>query len=778
MDKVALLRRLMKTFLGEFEGHIHALDHNLVALESGAGSPVEPELLDALFRTAHTLKGAARAVDVGVLEAAAHHLESIFHAARDGTKGLGPEILQLLFLAVDAIKDTNLRLTAGLPPGDGPLAALLPMLQAASGSSIVSPLAVAASLPVATAIASVPVSVSFPVPVPVPVPVPMPMPVPVVAMGREEPAAGAVQGRSVRVSAARLDRILDLGGELLVVRRRAKARDVDVSRLLDMAKRSEVEWRQAVLPARRAARRSAGGDSAAPGVAASTAPSTDVVERTEKYLQQLTRQLESLSASLRADRKALDQVAEPLEAEVLRSRMMPFAEGCEGLERAARDVARTAGKEVDLVIEGGEIEIDRSAMEDIKDPLLHLLRNAVDHGIEPREVRMAAGKRLRGLITIAAALRNGRVEVVVADDGGGLDLEAIRRQALKKGLAIPAEDQEVARLIFAPGFSTAAAITTLSGRGVGLDVVKTAVEARRGRVDISFEAGRGTRFVLFVPTTLTRLRALLVRAGGQIYAFDCADVQNLLRVGTDRLRMMEGRDVLTFDGRPVPVMPLTQILGLPTHEVSRVADKVPVVVLGTAAERAAFSVDELLAEQEVVIKDLGPRLRGVRSVVGATVLTTGRIALILDAAELVATSLGHAPTQALSAALGERPAEVKKRLLVVDDSVTTRTLVKAMLDAEGYTVTAAADGLEAWQLLQDQGADLVVSDVEMPRMDGFGLAEAIRGSARFRDLPVILMTSRESEKDRLHGMEVGATAYLPKSAFDQSNLIDAIRQIL
>ena len=752
MNKEALLQRLMTTFLGEVGEHIRALDHDLVALERGPDASVRPELFGTLFRTAHTLKGAARAVDIGLLEAAAHHLESIFDAARGGTASLGPETFQLLFAAVDAFKDTSRRLAAGEALDDSPLVALLPRLKATSGSSTTAPASPTASLSRSIAVAAPPLAAPA---------------------QPEAPAVELTRGESVRISSTKLDRMIDLGGELLVVRRRAAARDADVARILDVAKHWEAEWRLTERTTRRASRHNSDGDSASP-----PASSTHVLEHTGENLRRLTRQLDSLAASLRADRKALEQVAEPLEAEVLRSRMMPFAEACEGLERAVRDVAQGAGKDVDLTIEGGEIEIDRSVLEDIKNPLLHLVRNAVDHGIEPSTARIAAGKPLRGTITISAALRNGRVEIVVADDGRGLDLEAIRQRAHKRGLAVPADDQGVARLVFTPGFSTVSIITTLSGRGVGLDVVKTSVESRRGRVDVAFEAGRGTRFVIVVPLTLTRLRALLVRAGGQIYAFDSADVRSLLRLGTDRLRMMEGRDVLTLDGSPVPVFPLTEILGQPTGEVPRMAGKVPVVVLGTAGERAAFSVDELMAEQEVVIKDLGPRLRGVRNVVGATILATGRIALILDASNLVAKALGHAPSQALSAALAEQPTEAKKRLLVVDDSVTTRTLVKTILDAEGYLVTAAADGMEAWQILQEKGADLVVSDVEMPRMDGFALTEAIRGSARLRELPIILMTALETEKDRLHGMEAGATAYLLKSAFDQANLVQAIRQIL
>ena len=345
MDKQALLQRLMKTFLGEVEEHIRALDHDLVALERGPDASARPALVDTLFRTAHTLKGAARAVDIGALEAAAHHLESIFDVARGGTASLEPETFQLLFAAVDAIKDTSRRLAVGDALGDSPLEALLPRLKAVSGSSTTAPAPPTASLSRAT-------------PASPPRATPEVAPLPAVPAAPEEPAVVATKAESVRISSARLDRMLDLGGELLVVRRRAEARDADVARLLDMAKHWEGEWRIAQRTMRRGPRRH--GDGVSPASDSSPAASLDVQENTGENLQRLTRQLDSLSASLRADRKSLDQVAEPLEAEVLRSRMMPFAEACEGLERAVRDVAQGAGKDVDLTIEGGEIEIDRS----------------------------------------------------------------------------------------------------------------------------------------------------------------------------------------------------------------------------------------------------------------------------------------------------------------------------------------------------------------------------------------------------------------------------------
>jgi two-component system chemotaxis sensor kinase CheA len=502
------------------------------------------------------------------------------------------------------------------------------------------------------------------------------------------------------------------------------------------------------------------------------------VEHTAANLEWLRRQLDALAEGIAADHKALDQVAAPLEAELLQARMVPFAAACEGFERAVRDLALAAGKQVDVTIEGGDIEIDRSIIEGIKDSLLHLVRNAVDHGIEPPAERVAADKAIRGRITLSAGLRNGRVEIIVADDGRGLDIAAIHAQARKRNLPVSDDDRDAMQLVFAPNFSTSPVVTEISGRGVGLDVVKTEVGARRGSVDIAFEPGAGTRVIITVPLSLIRIPALLVTAGGQTYAFDSAAVRGLLRVGSDGLQTMEGRDVLMLDGGPVPVWSLTEVLGQPAHEAPRAGAKMPVVMLGVGPDRAAFIVDELLAEQDVVVKDLGPRLRRVRNVIGATVLTTGQVALILNSADLVHIALGHTPTRALSETLAERPTKAAKRLLVVDDSVTTRTLVKSILEAAGYDVTAAADGIEAWSILQEKGADLVVSDIEMPRMDGFSLTEAIRGSKRFRDVPVILVTALETERDRMRGLDVGADAYLPKSAFDQTDLLRTIGQFL
>jgi two-component system chemotaxis sensor kinase CheA len=368
------------------------------------------------------------------------------------------------------------------------------------------------------------------------------------------------------------------------------------------------------------------------------------------------------------------------------------------------------------------------------------------------------------------------VEVTVADDGGGLDLAAIRERAQQKNLPEPADDRELARYVFLPNFSTAPIITEISGRGVGLDAVRTQVETMRGAVDLAFEESRGTRFVLTLPLTLTTLRVLLTRTRGQTFAIDNAAIERLMRIGSDDLRSIEGRDVLALGGPPTPVVSLADLLDLPAEETIQADRRFPLVILAAGGQRVGLLVDELLAEQEVMVRALGSRLAGLRAVTGALVLPSGGVALILNAADLVRRALRHVPSRPTMPVASQIAS--KGRLIIADDSVTTRTLEKSILEAAGYEVTVASDGLEAWRLLQEKGADLLVSDVQMPRMDGFDLTAAIRNSQRFRRLPVVLVTGAESESDKTRGLEVGANAYLLKSAFDQTTLLETIRQML
>jgi two-component system chemotaxis sensor kinase CheA len=756
IDREALAQRLMATFIAELDEHVRALDRGALALEKPA-EVERDELAKSLFRTVHSLKGAARSVGLDVVAGACHALEELLAGARDGHVELGGDEVQLLFATADALRDTADRLRERRELDGSPIADLLARLDERSRSR-------ARSEPVRPGAAPAPRDPGPGGDVAVPPPPPLPTPAPDPPRRRSTEsipsrgAAPAARDGTVRIAAEKLDRLMTYSGEMLIARRRIGARRGDASELRaavatlrDDAQRLDRLVRKQVPRAVAAA-----------------------IERLREGVRTVDRGIDRLSFNLRADHHLLEQTASNLDDEIRRSRMLPFAEVAEGLERAARDAARAVNKEVEFVATGAMVELDRSVLSQLGDPLLHLVRNAVDHGIESPAVREQAGKPRAGRITVRVETRGAGVEVTVEDDGRGIDLEAVREQARRRGIAVPRDEDGIARLVFAPGLSTAGVVTELSGRGVGLDVVRHQVERLHGSIDVSSTPRRGARFVLLLPLTLTTLRALLARVAGRTYALPSVNLVRLARIRLDALGWIEGRPVLLGMGPPIPVAELADVLGIRRTERTA-ADKVSLAVVEVGDRRLALIADELIAEQEVVTKGMGPRLQRVRHFTGATVLPTGEIALIVSMPELIATGIGMRTGLALAAA-GSKTAA--RRLLVADDSVTTRTLEKTVLEAAGYEVITASDGAEAWHLLQERGADLVISDVEMPRMDGFALTEAVRGSRRFRNVPVILLTALDNERDRARGLEVGADAYLVKSAFDQGVLLGTVEQLL
>jgi two-component system chemotaxis sensor kinase CheA len=788
MDRDQLVKRLMATFLEELQEQVQALNRDLLALKKAPEGAEREERIKQLFRTAHSLKGAARSVNVRPIEDACHHLEEILSGVRDGSRMADAEFFTLLLESADALEEAGMRLREDRDFAGSPLLALLPKLARAAAASPTK------SAPPRQSEPPDPRSGGRKPPEFARRGLTPPAPAPTTG----EPVHPAGGAATLRIAAEKLDTLLSIGGELLVARRRVPLRTEELARLRDVVGRWRAEWQAMDKPLAQFIERHGEGSSES-----TVAPNGDgharalprrlglALQGLGGRLRQLEKNLEQLTTALAEDGRLIDQVAGTLDEAVRRVRMLPFAEVCQGLERIVHDLAQASGKEVELVIEGGEVELDRSVLEGLKDPLRHLVRNAIDHGLESAEARRAAGKPARGRVSIAAVLRGSQVEVVVGDDGRGIDLELLRQQIRQKQLPEPADDAELARFIFQPGVTTARLITDVSGRGVGLDVVKSRVESLHGTVDLTFAPGSGTRFTLAVPLTLTTLRALLVVAGGQTFAFVGTNVQKLLRVTTQELRSVGGREMLSLGGAPLPVASLAETLGLDRANtphpspseggVDRVnGNKVPVVIVAAGDRKMAFVVDELLAEQEVVVKRLGSRICRLPHIAAATLLPSGRIALVLSAANLVRSALERlrATGRGRSAVLAAPATVVKKHLLLAEDSLTIRTLEKTILEAAGYEVTVAVDGADAWRLLNERGADLLVSDVEMPRMDGFALTSAVRDSPRFRALPVVLVTAREKDEDKARGIEVGANAYLVKSAFDQRNLLETIAQLL
>lgn len=599
----------------------------------------------------------------------------------------------------------------------------------------------------------------------------------------------------MRVPAGKLDALLARSGELLVAGRRLGRAEDGLAALGEQLARLQREWLLAKKSLRQAvsavdaksgaglggAKSGAGlgGAKSGAGLAGAKSGASLATSAVDARLGTARAELERLLATFRSDRRTTGQAVALMDEEVRRARLVTFSQAVQPLERVVRDLAKEKGKEVDLVVQGASLELDRSILEGLKDPLLSLVRNSVDHGIETPDERRRAGKSERGRILVAAALAGSRVEVSVADDGAGVDLSAVRECARRRGLPVPEDENDVSRLLCEPGFSTAASVTAISGRGVGLDIVKSRVEALHGTVELAFEAGRGLRVLLTLPATLTTIRALLVSAGGETLVLPGTNVVRLLRLAPAELRTLGGREVVVAQapqlGQPIPIFSLARVLGLPAREATRTGGKLNAVVIGTRTQ-AAFAVDEILAEREILVKPLGRRLEGLRSVAGATILETGRVALVLNAAEIARAAL-EGPAAAGLAVQAAGPA-AKKRIILADDSVTTRSLERAILESAGYEVLTAVDGEEAWRIVQERRADLVVSDVDMPRMDGIALCRAIRGSKRYRELPVVLVTSLDSEQDKVRGADAGADAYIMKSGFDQRDLLSTVASLL
>jgi two-component system chemotaxis sensor kinase CheA len=462
--------------------------------------------------------------------------------------------------------------------------------------------------------------------------------------------------------------------------------------------------------------------------------------------------------------------------------MVPVATVTDTLQRAIRDLGRAGGKQVVFDVRGDDTELDRGVLQQLGDALLHLVRNAVDHGIEPSEERLAAGKPAEGTVRLHAMQLGSEVILSVSDDGRGVDLARLRQEAARRGADAEAmTDEEALYLVFRSGVSTADFVSDVSGRGVGLDVVRSSLDAVRGRVDIRSEAGSGTEFRLIVPITLAVLPCLLMRAAGQDFAVPMASVLQATAGAVDATA--EGRPLLRLGEQVVPVADLSEVLG---GEPS----SGPVVVLAGITRRHGFRVETLLGQREVVVKGLSRLLPRLEILAGASVEPDGRIVLVLDAAGVIDRARlarrGPAIERAVAAAGvgGTGPDDGRPfrpegaNILIVDDALTIRELQRSILERAGYRVRTASDGRDALDRLAEDVPDLVMTDVEMPRLDGFGLTEAIRADAGLANLPVVILTSRASDEDRQRGLDAGADAYIVKSAFDETSLLAVVERLL
>ena len=488
--------------------------------------------------------------------------------------------------------------------------------------------------------------------------------------------------------------------------------------------------------------------------------------------------LAAFAHDLKEDVLAQEALMEELHGKALILRMLPLAMVFDAAPHKVRDLARSIGKEVDCVVSGSDIELDRQLIDRLGDPIVHLMRNAVAHGIEPPEERAGAGKPPRGRVSLTARQDERGVVIEVADDGRGLSYDAIRDKAVKKGLyseeqAQALSEDEVAELILLPGLSTSAIITDVSGRGVGMDVVKRCVvDELQGALQLTSTPAAGTRVTLRLPRSLAVMRVLLVSAGGQTVGFTAPHVSQLLQLPAERLLEVAQRQALIFHNELVPVVGLAEMLAL---RESPARDEVLLVVIQAGNEKLALRVDRLVDERNLVIKPLPPHLAHLPLVGGMVVTGRNELVSVLQAPALLAqarrSGAGGAPTASADSAQ-------RVRVLVVDDSLNTRDIEKDVLEAHGYQVTLAEDGVDGLAKARNGQYDAVLTDVEMPNMDGFTLTAALREEENYRDVPIIIITSRQKEEDQRRGIQVGADAYIVKGDFDQGRLIETLKSLL
>lgn len=484
----------------------------------------------------------------------------------------------------------------------------------------------------------------------------------------------------------------------------------------------------------------------------------------------ITRNLASVARDFANAHRALDAASNMLDQHVRRIRLRSISDACQGCERIVHDTAASVGRSAQLVVRDGGVRVDRAQVDVLRDVLIQLVRNSVAHGIEPPEVRRQAGKPERGQVTIEAHVVGDVVRISVSDDGAGLDLEAISAQGARRGVRVETL-ADAGLAIFAPGLSTASTITELAGRGVGLDVAKQRIEAMHGSITVESQRGQSTTFTIELPTTVATITALVVSCDGVAYALPSSVVDRALRVELAKVRHADGRSLTLIGDTWIPLGTLSQVLG----GVTPPADRGPAIVLVQGGRRIVLLVDSITGLLDLAVGALDARLGRVRHVTGQARLANGTVALVLNTSDVVEDVLGMAIARPAQAVQEVR----RRRVLVVDDSATTRALEANILRTAGYEVVTAVDGEAALrQLVENLNVDLIVSDVDMPNLDGFGLTQAVRGIERLATVPIVLVTARSTDADRAKGLRVGASAFLVKSSFDQTVLLQTIARLL
>ena len=744
---------LLELFSLEADAQTQVLSAGLLALER---NPTQADQLEACMRAAHSLKGAARIVGVDAGVSVAHVMEDCLVSAQEGRLYLQPEHIDALLQGTDLLMRIA---TPGNDVGPADIEAYVALME-----RLLDP-----SQPIAT-----------PVPKPEPIPAPRvdalllePELEPAPPLGSDAPRQNKrmTEGgeRVLRVTAERLNSLLDLSSKSLVETQRLKPYLASLQRL----KRIQSNSLRAL--------------DALDG----QLKSLDLNLEAQEALADTRRLLSEAQALLAEKNAELDefgwqagQRAQVLYDTALACRMRPFADVLAGQVRMVRDLGRSLGKQVRLEIEGEKTQVDRDVLEKLEAPLTHLLRNAVDHGIEPPEQRVLAGKPAEGLIRLRASHQAGLLVLELSDDGNGVDLERLRGTIVDRHLspvetALRLSEEELLTFLFLPGFSLRDKVTEVSGRGVGLDAVQHMVRQLRGAVVLEQTAGQGSRFHLEVPLTLSVVRSLVVEVGEEAYAFPLAHIERMCDLAPDDIVQLEGRQHFWHEGRHVGLVAASQLLQRPPGQSP--TDTLKVVVIRERDAVYGIAVERFIGERTLVVLPLDDRLGKVQDISAGALLDDGSVVLIVDVEDMLRSVdklLNTGRLERIARRSQQATEAPRKRVLVVDDSLTVRELQRKLLLNRGYEVAVAVDGMDGWNALRSEDFDLLITDIDMPRMDGIELVTLLRRDSRLQSLPVMVVSYKDREEDRRRGLDAGADYYLAKASFHDDALLDAVVELI
>lgn len=768
------------------EEHLQNLDDGLLHLEK---HPDDRTMLEALMREAHSLKGDANMLGIKDVGTLAHQFEDLLGSVKRGETTFSSQVSDRLYRGVNAIRQCVQAVVTGMP-SDVNLVSVMAYMMGASeevgarngGSETVEDVEAVEDLIAVAEVSELPevklietlkeqlenaetTSLFTPTPPPA-----VTAPSPHVSIS--SPSTYRID--TIRVETKKLDALMTQVGELTVTKTRLDRRPIDIEQLLALWE----DWSRDTIKQRTVM--TGGGRQRATELA----QMQNYYQASQSRLEQLGQMLHTLRSLIYEDRSRMESVTTELEENIQSLRLLPLSTIFQRFPRMVRDLAQEQGKQIELVIQGGETRVDKRILEEMKDPLMHLIRNAIDHGIELPNDRERLGKPPTATLFLRGYQTATSIVIEVADDGRGLNLELIERTALQRNICRPEElaamsDRQIQALIFTPGFSTRSFVTEVSGRGVGLDVVRTNVEQLKGTIQVDSTPGVGAAFRMHLRTTLATAHVLTVLVDDIFYAIPVEFVETTLLVQQNAIFTIKGRESILLADQPISVSKLADLLELPSFDgspSSRHLSSFPCIVLKVGEERLGLLVDALLDEQDVVLKPQSKLLQRVRNVSGATILGTGEVCMVLNPQDLIRSVQKKAGVMLSQNAV--QFANQKRTVLLVEDSVAIRTQEKRILEGAGYEVVPAVDGVDALSKLPSYQFDAIVSDVQMPNMDGLTLAAQVRQHKQYNELPIILVTSLASDEDKRRGADAGANAYITKGTFDQTVLLETLKRLV